>query len=206
MKLEQKLNQNSQHYNIYPEYYYTVKNYNDDLVEMYFDLLVCDSSTGDSTIFEFKYKTIEEDIKIHNNIDYKLKEQGAVALGSFDIWKDIERMEYCIEQDTSKIIKQGFLIFITNDGKYYDAKTPMGKDTNYTCFKDFYVKADTYYKGNKTIDPNVSENSAGKIRKKHILRTSVEGQILITNDYDFEYNVFGTKNNSKFRSLVIEIK
>lgn len=77
------------------------------------DIMLIDSSNNKIGI-ELKYKTKKVSEEISGE-QYSLKTHSAPDVGRYDVIKDIQRLEEFIREDK---IKNGFVIFLTNDSSY----------------------------------------------------------------------------------------
>ncbi len=182
------------------------------------DLVIIDKK-GKKTFIEFKHKTYSnqktKSVKIMYG-DLVIKEDhiptnmGAVDLGGYDCWSDIERLQYY--KDNNECDK-AYFIFITNDKRYWD-----GNDSSYVGFsitendrgskKRYWEVIDKKTNVTKKIDPN-DENEINKykdsLKKNRIVNTPLE-----TNDYSdqnpwFDTFIEGT-NDAEYRILIVDIK
>jgi hypothetical protein len=81
--------------------------------DKHIDLVLIDSSDNKIGI-ELKYKTKKFVGKINEEL-YSLRNHGAEDCGRYDAIKDIERLEELVRENK---LKQGFVIFLTNNDYY----------------------------------------------------------------------------------------
>lgn len=121
--------------NVFIEYHIPrklISNYEwSDINNIYIDIVL----EKDNLFYpiEIKYKTEEQILPLSifgQNINIKLKRQGANNIGCYDFWKDIKRLE--LLEQTFTNVKRGIVLFVTNDVKYL--KLPSNKNVGYAQF------------------------------------------------------------------------
>ncbi len=84
----------------------------------YIDLIAIDEEKQDCYLFEFKYKTLDKQVIIDNEI-YDFFNHAARDLGSYAFLKDVQRIEKLINNNVFGYkVKEGYAIFLTNDLGY----------------------------------------------------------------------------------------
>ncbi|MBQ9731363.1 MAG: hypothetical protein IJV94_04605 [Bacilli bacterium] len=84
----------------------------------YIDLVAIDEEKQECYLFEFKYKTLDKQVIIDNEI-YDLFNHAARDLGSYAFLKDVQRIENLINKTIfSYKVKEGYAILLTNDLGY----------------------------------------------------------------------------------------
>jgi tRNA splicing endonuclease len=81
--------------------------------KIYLDILV--DLDGRKIAIELKYKTRSYELLFEDE-DYLLNNHGAQDTGRYDVLKDLQRLEYCVD---SGFAHEGILVFLTNDASYF---------------------------------------------------------------------------------------
>ncbi|MBR9859788.1 hypothetical protein GYB22_03385 [bacterium] len=128
----------------------------------YLDILIMD---GQSRIgIELKYKTRvipQAQLSSLGNLEsFRLTNHAATSLGRYDFLKDIERIEYLIENEE---LDSGFCIFLSNDRSYW-----TGNPKHSTLGPNFYINPGMTKSG-KIDWVKPKESSVGKGRMKPIM-------------------------------------
>ena len=79
----------------------------------YIDLVV--EQDGITCFMEIKYKTTETAL-VNKGETYSLKQQGAIDQGSYDILKDVQRIEAVVGECNGRF---GFSVILSNDPRYW---------------------------------------------------------------------------------------
>jgi hypothetical protein len=79
----------------------------------YIDLVV--EQDGIACFMELKYKTTETSL-VDKGEAYSLKQQGAIDQGSYDILKDVQRIEAVVGERHGRF---GFSVTLSNDSRYW---------------------------------------------------------------------------------------
>ena len=94
------------------------------------DLLIADPDSNQRTAVEFKYPTAAwEDTQ--GGEEFSLRHHSATDLISYDILKDIQRLERLV---TTRKVDNGLLVVLTNDPAYWHWPT-HGRSTNADAFR-----------------------------------------------------------------------
>ena len=84
--------------------------------DSYIDIVI--EEEGEVILIELKYKTKGYNGTC-NGRKYNLKDQSAQDCARYDFWKDVERLEHFISNNTQGA-KRGYAIFLTNDSLYWN--------------------------------------------------------------------------------------
>ena len=145
-------------------------------------------------VIELKYKTKKKKYQTLNFGEIELKNHAAQDLGRYDFIKDIERIEKWGKNNTSKKLKIGFAIFLTNDSVYRISSNNVKKQYKYKqfCLGDGFIS-----KGEKNWENGITEKSCGKKRMN---------SISISNDYKEVCWMPELKRDEEgFQYLIVEI-
>lgn len=86
----------------------------------YIDLVV--EQDGITCFMELKYKTTQTSLADKGET-YSLKQQGAIDQGSYDILKDVQRIEAIVGECNGRF---GFSVTLSNDSRYWRPRRRMG--------------------------------------------------------------------------------
>ena len=125
---------------------------------------------------ELKYKT-KKLLTDYNNEEFNLKSHYAQNDGAFLFWKDVYRINQLIKNDKQLNFKSGFVIFLTNDNRYYESDE----------------------EGNKNIIELLVDHSSKKSCKDLSLLT--KKSTILWQDYS---EIIEEKNNTAFKFLMLE--
>lgn len=166
---------------------------------IHFDLLVLDKSNNESILFEFKYKPKKCEVS-SGGLTLYLRDNSDTTNGRYAIWRDIYRIETFV--DLNKITK-GFIIFITNNSKYY--RVPKLNELSY----EFSIAPGLHVASDKTwvLEPGKTistTTSIGTSYRKDIF------PLPIKNDYYFNYEKYSSLTGKdgkiyNFYKLVVPI-
>lgn len=154
--------------------------------------------SGDSTAFEFKYKTKSLNTYSSLGLKHDLKNQGAINEGCYDYMKDIERLQEL--KNTEKSIDAGYAIFLTNDSSYWDKgnKTSVSSYVPFQFFEDPVSSPVTIKKGIHSWG-NTRNGSKPKVGKER------DNDIIFTKDYIQSWQDYQPGTSNPFRYFVAEI-
>ena len=220
-----------------PEYAVKRDKFNDEKCDKRdeIDLVIIDTKSqrenGDNkkTFIEFKHKTFGCDnhplflvplsFKGFKIGDYAPTNMGAVDLGSYDCWSDIERLEY---YKSKSVCQNAYFIFITNDQRYWDSKAT--KRTHKFCGFSI-ADGDRKQSGRiwkytdeskNPVTRTLSENKsigAGRIEHTPLYtkdyETAIDGSKIVFEKYGEPVAYAGKINSVDFRQymkLVLDIK
>ncbi len=144
-------------------------------------------------VFEMKYKTSQFDHPI-GKIHYHLKNQGSQNLSRYDVWYDLERCEYVLNQNIPSIDKtpsEAYVLLYTNDSSLWGTAAKTMSD-NLKLEAGNYMGAERRLHAPNNPDGMPSEGSIGKFRRGHPIR--------IANNYDFVWK----ETRHGFRFLLIK--
>ncbi|WP_295088083.1 hypothetical protein [Ruminococcus sp.] len=182
----------------------------DNKKRSYIDIVAFSDTDKCCIAFELKYKTKKvSDYLSCENERFYLKDQGAQDYGCCDVYSDIQRLELLLKSKSvneSSIINnpfqkytknKGYVIFITNDPKYYN----KGFKEN-SLFSDFVFNKDNLNKNPKfhTKGKKIDDTCAAKYKylsKKGLMK-----------NYEVEWESWNKNNKSfdQFQRVYFEIK
>lgn len=201
------------------------------------DLVIVDNKdNGKKTFIEFKHKTFGYEGDVKKGIDpfivplsYKNRiidpkfeptNMGAVDLGSYDCWSDIERLQYY--KNMQQECDNAFFIFITNDERYWKSNA-TGRTHKFSGFS--IADGDRCQKNRnwEYTDPAKTPVKGTAAEKRSIGSERIKHVPLVTNDYDrdsagniIKFEDFGKQVNysgksnlinfRQYKKLVLEIK
>ena len=90
------------------------------------DMLVTEPSSGERIAIELKYKTAHWEGIVEGEA-FRLKNHGADDLGSYDVLKDVSRIEVLIRE---RLVTQGMVVFVTNEPLYWKTRASGTRRTN----------------------------------------------------------------------------
>ena len=225
-----------------PEYSVVRKKFNDEECGKRdeIDLVIVDTKDKNKkTFIEFKHKTFgyEGDVSkripqfavplqykktIINGV-FQPTNMGAVDLGSYDCWSDIERLEYYKNKQDE--CDNAFFIFITNDERYWnsEATNRNHKYGGFSIANGERGKKSRKWVYNPPYTGNIDPNNPTNTEKNSLGLERIEHTPLDTGDYDhdsegqpIEFENFGKKVNyvgkinsidfTQYMKLVLEIK
>lgn len=185
---------------VYPEYTQQRPNIwrcSEQLI--HFDLLVKEKSTGETILFEFKYKTKKSDFVLPVYSIY-LKDHSDTWNGRYALWRDIYRIETFA---SLKNITKGFIVFICNNSGYWSIPKKG------SCPEEFSLAEGLHEAGNRNWKLPAGQTLAsvrniGDSYKKDIY------PLITENDYYFQYDVYSQLKDTRgvahaFRQLVVPI-
>jgi len=147
---------------------------------------------------ELKYKTRQ----IKSEKDYKntkicikdvLRTHSAQDINAYEFWKDVRRIE-CLASADSNTIAAGVCIMITNDPIYYKAFEDNNASNN-VIWRDFLLN-----------DGLETECNCTKRWHSRASWTKKYPPLGIKNTYKCKWESFCEVENSKFKSLFLEVK
>ena len=119
------------------------------------DMLVMDPTSGERLAVELKYKTALWEGSVGAE-DFKLKNHGADDVGSYDVLKDVQRVEQLV---THGAASAGALIFLTNSSSYWNPRRPSARVTN---AHEFRVSQGSTLHGVRSWGPNTGGSMRGR--------------------------------------------
>lgn len=160
---------------------------NDNDKSSYIDLLITYKNI--KYPIEFKYLTSEI-----NYLDFNLKEQSAKDIRSYDVIKDIERIEnYCLKNKLNK----GYVILVTNTKSYWNTFSSAKKSNYY----EFNLGEGRTLQGELKWGPNTGIGT----------KKGRESSLNLRNKYNISWKEYSDlkkdKNikNGNFKYLIFEI-
>lgn len=139
---------------------------------------------------ELKYKCQTLTISVCGE-RFQLLNAGARDQGSYDVWKDVARLESLKKTMRST---RGHTVFLTNDDGYWNGpKNPT------VCFSEFSLQEGRRAYGRLDWSPSASQGTKTKSR---------EEPITLTGEYQVKWHPYsrvGEDRYSSFRYLIIEV-
>jgi hypothetical protein len=119
------------------------------------DMLLIEPTTGDRFAVELKYKTALWVGSDHGE-EFNLRNHGADDIGSYDVLKDVERIESLA---SAGLVTSGAVIFLTNEPLYWKERTEGASKTN---AHEFRVHEGLMITGTRSWGPNTGGSSKGR--------------------------------------------
>jgi len=184
---------------IYPEYTQPKPNgwrCSENLI--HFDLLVEDTDSNETILFEFKYKTKLGEFNL-GRFSLFLRDNSDSNNGRYAIWRDIYRIETFANLNK---IDKGFIIFITNNSSYYAAPNG-GYSFEFSLANGLHKSGER----NWIIPTNKKIDDMGSIQLAY--RKDIY-PLITKNDYFFNYEDYSiikdvNGRNSTFVQLIVPI-
>lgn len=149
---------------------------------VYLDLFIGEPSRRKLAI-ELKYKTREE-IAIHEEEEFRLKNQGAQDLARYDFLWDVSRLEKLVDRGEANV---GYAIFLTNDPTYWvEPKSTETIDAQFRLHEGRNLRGKLAWQG---------EPKSGTIKGR-------EAPIVLRSGYSSVWRNYSKPGKSEFRFLV----
>lgn len=163
---------------------------------IHIDIMVQDGN--DLYPIELKYKTRKiQSTKIYCDTGIKINEilrtHSAQDINAYEFWKDVRRIE-CLASADSSTIAAGVCIMITNDPIYYKS-VEENKNAGEIIWTDFLLN-----------DGLVTQCEHPKCWNSDAKWTKNYPALDIKNRYKCKWEPFCEVENSKFKSLFLEVK
>ena len=134
---------------------------------------------------ELKYKSALLNTQVDDEI-FNLTNHGAVDLGRYDFWKDVQRLEEIV---TSHPNTEGYAVMITNDPSYW--KSPQNNNTNDSAFK--------IHEGRQVTGDLSWSSKAGRGTTE-----CREKPLTIKGAYDVHWKKYSNHKNNEFKILCLK--
>jgi len=149
----------------------------------YVDILIRQANCA----IELKYKTAKQRVEIEGEV-FALKGQNAQDTGCYDFLKDVERLEWLVD---NRIIEHGYAVFLTNDQKYW--LEPQSVNTHRYNFR--ICSGRSLHNGNLGWREGTAP---GSMRGR-------EDHILIRGPYELQWREYSKVKGKPFKYLCVEV-
>jgi hypothetical protein len=119
------------------------------------DMLLIDPASGERFALELKYRTTKWTGEVDDE-EYRLKSHGADDIGSYDVLKDLMRVEALVDGGWAHA---GAVVFITNDPIYWNRHPQRARRTN---AHEFRVYEGLELSGVRSWGPDTGGSSRGR--------------------------------------------
>jgi hypothetical protein len=152
-------------------------------------LLLRDPETNEAFAIELKYKkALWSGIVAGEH--YKLANHGADDSGSYDILKDVMRIEKLIDD---KVASAGLVVTLTNDPVYWNVRSEWSAETNAHLFR---IYEGLVISGTRAWGPNTGGSNKGR-----------EEDITLTGTYPCRWNDYSDQGGRRgtFRYITFDV-
>lgn len=154
------------------------------------DMLVSSQVSTERFAIELKYKTAAWQGIVSDEI-FRLKSHGANDIGSYDVLKDVERVESLVRSGNAN---RGAVVFLTNEPVYWNPRGDRGRVTNAHAFR---LGDDAEpISGVRAWGPNTGGTSKGR-----------EAPITLRGTYHVKWSTYSSLpgDRGEFRYLLLEV-